>query len=147
MVSTGKLFLCLAFLLGTTFTAPADDNMRGAVEQSGGHLVPQNPTLPKLSLNGAQREQIRRTLLPKRTEVEFKLKATKSAKNFIPIVGAKLPKGIKPDGLPSELIQRIPQLADYGYTKMKEQILLVNEMTGKIVDIIPEAQPQTSGQM
>jgi len=29
---------------------------------------------------------------------------------------------------------------------MKDQILLVNEMTGKIVDIIPEAQAQTSGQ-
>jgi hypothetical protein len=29
---------------------------------------------------------------------------------------------------------------------MKDQILLVNAMTGKIVDIIPERQPQTSGQ-
>jgi hypothetical protein len=43
------------------------------------------------------------------------------------------------------LTQQIPGLADYGYSKMKDQILLVNEMTGKIVDI-PEAQAQTSGQ-
>jgi hypothetical protein len=57
-----------------------------------------------------------------------------------------LPKGVKPDGLPSELTQQIPRLADYGYSKMKDQILLVNEMTGKIVDILPEAQAQTSGQ-
>jgi len=47
---------------------------------------------------------------------------------------------------PSGLTQQIPQLADYGYAKMKDQILLVNAMTGKIVDIIPETQPQTSGQ-
>jgi hypothetical protein len=44
------------------------------------------------------------------------------------------------------LTQQIPELADYGYAKMKDQILLVNAMTDKIVDIIPETQPQTGGQ-
>jgi hypothetical protein len=119
-------------------SAPAADNTRGAVQQSGGNLVPQNPSLPKLHLNGTQREQIRQILLTKDTEVEFKLKATKSAEDFMPKIGAELPKGVKPDGLPSELTQQIPQLADYGYSKMKDQILLVDEMTGKIADIIPE---------
>ena len=51
-----------------------------------------------------------------------------------------------PDGLPSELTQKIPQLADYGYAKMKDQILIVNELDGKIAEIIPETQPQTTGQ-
>jgi hypothetical protein len=37
-------------------------------------------------------------------------------------------------------------VADYGYSKMKDQILLVNELTGKIVEIIPETQPETTGQ-
>jgi hypothetical protein len=74
------------------------------------------------------------------------LKATKSANDFTPTIGAKLPKGVAPDGLPSELIQRIPQLADYGYAKMKDQILIVNELDGKIVEIIPETQSQTTGQ-
>ena len=41
---------------------------------------------------------------------------------------------------------QVPQLADYGYAKMKDQILLINEMTGEIVDVIPESQPQTTGQ-
>jgi hypothetical protein len=127
-------------------SASAADNTRGAVEQSGGNVVPQNPSPPQLHLNAAQRERIRQALLPKDTEVEFKLKTTKSAKDFNPKIGAKLPKGVKPDGLPSELTQQIPQLADYGYAKMKDQILLVNAMTGKIVDVIPETQPQTSGQ-
>lgn len=127
--------------------APAADNTHGAVEQSNGNLMPQNLSLPKLHLDNAQREQIRQTLLTKHTEVEFKLKTTKSAKDFTPKIGVKLPKGVKPDGLPSELTQQIPQLADYGYSKMKDQILLVNEMTGTIADIIPETQQQTRGQM
>jgi hypothetical protein len=150
MHSTQKPLLCAVLLLATSVLAPtlapAADNMRGAVEQSGGNIVTQNPSLPQLHLSDAQRERIRRTLLTKHTEVEFKLKTTQSAKDFNPKIGAKLPTGVKPDGLPSELTQQIPQLADYGYSKMKDQILLVNAMTGKIVEIIPETQPQTSGQ-
>jgi hypothetical protein len=143
---TQNLLLCAALLLATSALAPAADNTRGAVEQSGGNTVPQNPSLPKLHLNDAQRERIRQMLLTKDTEVEFRLKTTQSAKDFTPKIGPTLPKGVKPDGLPLELTQQIPELADYGYSKMKDQILLVNEMTGKIVDIIPETQPQTSGQ-
>ncbi len=150
MHSSQSLLLCAALLMATSVLAPtsasAADNTRGAVEQSGGNVVPQNPSPPQLHLNAAQRERIRQALLSKDTEVEFKLKTTKSAKDFNPKIGAKLPKGVKPDGLPSELTQQIPQLADYGYAKMKDQILLVNAMTGKIVDVIPETQPQTSGQ-
>jgi len=43
-------------------------------------------------------------------------------------IGAELPKGVKPDGLPSEFTQQISEFADYVYSKMKDQILLVNEM-------------------
>ena len=143
---TQSLLLCAALLSVTSALVPAADNTRGAVEQSGGNIVRQNPSLPQLHLSDAQRERIRQTLLIKHTEVEFRLKTTQSAKDFNPKIGAALPKGVKPDGLPSELTQQIPQLADYGYAKMKDQILLVNAMTGKIVDIIPETQPQTSGQ-
>ncbi|MBO0717318.1 MAG: hypothetical protein J2P55_08300 [Rhizobiales bacterium] len=148
------LRLCAALLLAASGFSPvlmpslasAADNTRGAVEQSGGNTVSQNPSLPQLHLNNTQRERIRQTLLTKHTEVEFRLKTTQAAKNFDPKIGAKLPTGVKPDGLPSELTQQIPGLADYGYAKMKDQILLVDAMTGKIVDIIPETQPQTSGQ-
>ena len=135
-----------ALLLATTAAAPAAENARGAVEQSGVAKVPQNPQLPKLNLSEAQRQKIRQVLLSKNSQIEFHLKTTKKAKDFTPTVGAKLPKGIKPDGIPSELSQQIPQLADYGYAKMKDQILLVNAMTGKIAEIIPETRPQTTGQ-
>lgn len=145
MSFTRTVLFCALLLLTANSAVPAADDAKDAVMQSGGS-IPQNPSLPKLDLDPAQREQIRQTLLTKHTEVEFQLKSTKSAKDFTPQKGAKLPKGIKPDGLPFELIQKIPQLADYGYTKMKDQILLVNALTGKIVEIIPETQSQTSGQ-
>jgi hypothetical protein len=136
--------LCSVLLLAMSALAPAADNTRGAVEQSGGNVVPQNPSPPKLHLDDAQRERIRQTLLSKHTEIEFQLPTTKPAKDFTPKVGAQLPNAIKPDGLPSELTQQIPELVDYGYSKMKDQILLVNAMTGEIVEIIPETQPQTT---
>jgi hypothetical protein len=145
MLLVRNLVLGAAFVLAMSGLAPAADNTRGAVEQSGGNLVPQNPSVPALHLDDAQRERIRQELLTKHTEVEFKLKTTQAAKNFTPAVGAQLPIGVKADGLPSDLTQQIPQLADYGYAKMKDQILLVNEMTNQIAAIIPETQPQTAG--
>jgi hypothetical protein len=145
MLLTRNLVLSAALLVAMSTFAPAADNTRGAVEQSGGNVVPQNPSPAALHLNDAQRERIRQTLLTKHTEVEFRLKTTQAAKDFTPKIGAKLRTGVKPDGLPSDLTQQIPQLADYGYAKMKDQILLVNAMTNQIVEIIPETQPQTAG--
>ena len=142
---TQTLLLCAGGLLAATALAPAADNTRGAVELSDGVVVSQNPSLPKLHLNDDQREQIRQALLTKDTEIEFKLSTTKSAKDFTPKIGAMLPAVVKPDGLPSELTQQIPELADYGYSKMKDQILLVNELTGKIVEIIPETPAPSYG--
>ncbi len=137
---------CVAVLLATSALALAADNTHGAVELSDGVVVPQNPSLPQLRLNDAQREQIRQVLPTKDTEVEFRLSTTKSAKDFTLKIGATLPAVVTPDGLPSELTQQIPELADYGYSKMRDQVLLVNELTGKIVELIPETQPETTGQ-
>ena len=141
-----KVLLGGTLVLNACAAASAEEKPHGGTVVQGSDNISQNPSLPKLNLDTAQREQVRQALLTKHTEVEFRLKATKSAKDFTPTIGAKLPKGVAPDGLPSELIQRIPQLADYGYAKMKDQILIVNELDGKIVDIIPETQSQTTGQ-
>lgn len=141
-----KVLLGGTLVLNACAAASAEEKPHGGTVVQGGDNISQNPSLPKLNLDTAQREQVRQALLTKHTEVEFRLKATKSAKDFTPTIGAKLPKGVAPDGLPSELIQRIPQLADYGYAKMKDQILIVNELDGKIVEIIPETQSQTTGQ-
>ncbi len=54
-----------ALLLAAALAAPAAENAHGAVEQSGGHIVPQNPSLPKLNLTDAQRQQISQVLTPR----------------------------------------------------------------------------------
>jgi len=134
-------------LLTAAGIAPAagnkTDNMQGAVELSTGTKVSQNPSLPKLSLTNAQREQIRKGVLGQNTEVEFRLKATKSAKDFTPQAGAKLPKGVKGQSLPTAVLAQLPQLRDYKYVTMKDQVLIVDSMTKKIVDVFSETQPLT----
>jgi hypothetical protein len=131
----------LAMMLGGTALSLAQANAQGAVELSNGTRVQQNPSLPKLNLTNMQRDQIRKAVLTEHNEVEFRLKATKSAKDFAPIVGERIPKGIKAQSLPTPVLSRIPELRDYMYVKMKDQVLIVNGMTNKIVDMFSETQP------
>lgn len=121
----------------------ASPNAQGAVEFSNGTKVPQNPSLPKLSLTDAQREQIRKSVVAQHSDVEFRLKSTKSARSFTPQVGAKLPKGVTGHSLPPEVLARLPQLRDYKYVAMKDKVLIVNAMSKKIVDMFPETTPVT----
>ena|SRR5690348_9881109 len=103
--------------------------------------VPQKPSLAKLDLTNVQREQIRKGVLGQNTEVEFKLKSTQSAKDFTPQVGAKLPKGVTGHSLPAAVLSQLPQLRNYKYVTMKDQVLIVNAMTKEIVDVFPETRP------
>jgi len=137
------IIAALATILGGAAIPQAQPLAQGSVELSDGTKVPQNPSLPKLNLTNMQREQIRKTVLTEHTEVEFRLKATKPAKDFTPAVGATLPKGVKAQSLPGPVLSQIPELRDYMYAKMKDQVLIVNGMTNKIVDVFPETQPLT----
>jgi hypothetical protein len=128
-------------ILGGSALSLAQPNAQGAVELSNGTKVPQNPSLPKLYLTNVHREQIRKAVPTEHNEVEFRLKATKAAKDFTPAVGATLPKGVKPQGLPMRVLSQIPELRDYMYLKLKDQVLIVNGMTNKVVDTFPETQP------
>lgn len=114
-----------------------------AVELSGGTRVAQHPSLPKIHLENAQREQIRRAVLTEPTEIEFRLNSTKAAKSFTPAAGAALPKGLVPNSLPPAVLAKLPRLRDYGYVKMKGQILIVNALTRRIVNVFPETRPLT----
>jgi hypothetical protein len=124
--------------------AHADENQHspGAVEQQGG-AVSQSVKLPALHLSNSQREQIRKAVLTKHSDVEFQLAETKSAKDFEPKVGATLPQGLVPDGFPDSVIGQLPQLRDYAYLKLKDQVLIVDAISGKIVDMFSETQPLT----
>jgi len=131
----------LAVILGGSAVSLGQSSVQGAVELSNGTKVAQNPSLPKLNLTNMQREQIRETVLTEHNEVEFRLKATKPAKDFTPAVGATLPKGVKAQSLPTPVLSQMPELRDYMYVKMKDRVLIVNGMTNKIVDMFPETQP------
>jgi len=131
----------LAVILGGSAVSLGQSSVQGAVELSNGTKVAQNPSLPKLNLTNMQREQIRETVLTEHNEVEFRLKATKPAKDFTPAVGATLPKGVKAQSLPTPVLSQIPELRDYMYVKMKDRVLIVNGMTNKIVDMFPETHP------
>jgi hypothetical protein len=132
--------VALAIILGGSAVSLAA-NVQGAVELSNGAKVPQNPSLRKLNLTNMQREQIRKIVLTEHNDVQFRLKTTKSAKDFTPAVGATLPKGVKAQSLPTPVLSQIPELRDYMYVKMKDRVLIVNGMTNKIVDMFPETQP------
>lgn len=134
-------FVALAIILGGAAISLAQPNARGAVELSNGTKVPQNPSLPRLNLTNMQRDQIRKIVLTEHNEVEFRLKATKPAKDFTPAVGTTLPKGVKAQSLPIQVLSQMPELRDYMYVKMKDQVLIVNGMTNKIVDMFSETEP------
>ena len=103
----------------------------------------QDVKLPPLHLTNAQREQVRKAVLTKHSNVEFRLSSTKSAKDFEPKVGATLPQGLVPDGFPDSVIEQLPQLRDFAYLKVKDQVLIVDALGRKIVDMFSETQPLT----
>ena len=83
----------IAITLGGTAFSMAQRNVQGAVELSNGTKVPQNPQPHKHAARADSQGCAY-------NEVEFRLKPTKSAKDFTPVVGAKIPKGVKAQSLP-----------------------------------------------
>jgi len=130
IVTTGLIFAAGAYA--------ANNPPPGSVEQSARPAVPQKPQSPPLHLSDAQHAKIQEALRAENTDVEFHSKATKATKDFAPSVGAKLPAAIKPHALPRPLVYELPTLRNYTYVKFKDQILIVDAMTGKIVDMIPQ---------
>jgi hypothetical protein len=58
---------------------------------------------------------------------------------FTPTVGAKVPtqKKLPLHPLPQDLSRQIPALKQYYYGKLPDNILIVDPMTKKVVDVIP----------
>jgi hypothetical protein len=131
--------LCLGV---TTATAASGDKPQpGDVVLSppAGGAVSQKSSPPPLQLTDAQRARIKQVLSGKNSEVSFLLKTTKAAKSFDAKLGEKLPSGLKEHALPQPLISEMPELKRYAYLKFKEQVLIINPMTHKIVDMFPES--------
>jgi len=111
----------------------------GAVPQSIPPPVSQNPSVPPLHLSQAQRDRILQAVGSEDTEVSLALKSAKPAQKFAPSVGAKLPSALKIHPLPQPLARQMPLLKRYTYVKFKHQVLIVNPMTRKIVEVFPES--------
>jgi hypothetical protein len=118
------------------YAGPASS--QSTIKQSVPPDLPANPKLPPLKLSDEQKARIQQVLVGQHNEVEFHLKTTKSAKSFEPAIGATIPKGLKPQAFPLPLITEIPQTRPYAYLKLKDQILIVDLMTHKIVEMFPE---------
>jgi len=129
--------LCLSTLAATAAAAQRSGNP-GDVIQSVPPPVSQKPQLPPINLTDDQRAKIKQVLMTQNTEVTFQLKTTKPAKSFDPTVGAKIPTALKPHSLPPPLIYEMPALKRYAYLKLKGQVVIVNPMTDKIVDMFSE---------
>ena len=99
------------------------------------------PPLGPITLSEADRQKIRQAVGDKNDQEEFSTKDTKPYADFAPKVGAKLPPKMVAQGLPSSVTQQLPKLADFKYIKMKGQVLIVNDVSGEIIDVFPVQPP------
>ncbi len=124
--------------LGLTSAAVAQTAKPGDVVESVGPPISQNPSVPPLHLSDDQKSKIQQALRSENTEVTFGTKTTKPTQSFNPTVGAKIPASLKPHTLPPPALSQMPDLKRYTYLKFKNQVLIVDPMTRKIVDMFPE---------
>jgi|SRR5579871_5309950 len=138
-LSTSALFAGISAVMALAVPAGAAGPSPGAVEQTIPPAVGQNQKPPPLQLSDDQREKIRQAVSGENTEVQFSLKSNKSSEKFQPSVGAKIPAGLEPHTLPPPVLAEMPALKRYTYLKFKQQVLIIDPMSGKIVDMFPEA--------
>jgi hypothetical protein len=130
--------ILVAMLPVTAICADNQADIGKRIIQSVPPGVPVNPPSPALKLTDAQRARIQQVLATQNTEVSFELKDAKDAQSFQPKVDAKLPKGLKAEAFPSPLNTEIPQVRNFGYLKFKDEILIVDLMSDKIVDMFAQ---------
>jgi len=134
LLAAGAL-ACLAVAL----PVPAAENNGAAIVQGSPPAILQAQHTPPLQLSDADRAKIAQAVRAKDTEVTFGLKATKGAKGYQPAVGQPIPKQLKPHPLPQPLVSQMPVLKSYTYLKVNQQVVIVDPMTKKVVDLFPEA--------
>jgi len=101
--------------------------------------VPQNVKPPPLKLTDQERQKIRQALTKQNDQIALTKKSTKEEKDFKPTVGAKVPAGFakKGDALPQKLVREIPVLKEYSYLIYNNQIMIVDPMSKKVIDLFP----------
>lgn len=109
----------------------------GAVPQQGG-AVEQKDTAQPLQLTDEQRAKIRNVLQREGSETTFQLSETKPAKDYQPAIGSAVPSALNPLAFPQHLAQDMPVLKQYSYLLMKNQIVVVDAMNRKVIDVFRE---------
>ena len=112
---------CVAFAGGMAFgPAHADPNYSSALKPK-----------PRLELSGTQRQQVLQA-------VNAQASDDKLPPGFQPSMDAKVPsqKKLPLHPLPRPLVYRIPVLKQYYYAKLPKNVLIVDPMTRKVVDVI-----------
>jgi hypothetical protein len=135
-VSPRAALCAIAILAATPGLAQRGEN-GGAVIQSTGNAIGQGTKPDPLHLSDTQRAHIRQAVAQQATGLSFATKAIKPAAKFVPALGAKIPKQVKGHTLPAPLLSEMPVLKQYNYVKFKDQVLLVDPTTQKIVDLFP----------
>ena len=130
--------IVVATLPATAFCADSQEDPGKQVIQSVPPGVPVNPPSQVLKLTDAQRARIQQVLATQDTEVSFELSETKDTKSFQPQLDAKLPTALNAEAFPQPLNTEIPQVRNFGYIKFKDDILIVDLMTNKIVDMFTQ---------
>jgi len=111
------------------------DNGNGA---AGSSSEAGNTTPDSIQLNDTQRQTIRQALAQEKTDEMFNEPATKKQKDFVPAVGQKVPPALHLQPMPTDLARKVPAVQNYSYMKVKDQVLIVNPMSKKIVDMFPQ---------
>jgi hypothetical protein len=127
---------------GMAAAAPQGNNQHpAAVMQSNttGSATSVPQAVKSLKLTDQDRQKIRDAVTKKNDQTTLSKKATQAEKDFKPAVGAKVPSGFakKSDALPQDLVRQLPVLKEYSYLVYNNQIMIVDPMSKKVVDLFP----------
>jgi hypothetical protein len=118
---------------------PANANADSGNGAAGASTSNSGATMPDhITLSDAEREKIRQLLAQEKTDITFNSPDTKDQKGFNPVIGEKVPAKLPLLPMPTSLARQVPAVENYGYMKLKDQVLIVNPMSKTIVDMFPE---------
>ena len=93
---------------------------------------------PPLQLTEPQRNQIVDAVALEQTQQP-------TPKDFQPQVGMNVQTGIQSHPMPRSLIYEIPELRQYYYAKLDRNVLVIDPMSKKVVDVLARKWPSAGG--
>jgi hypothetical protein len=116
-----------------TSNADSGNGAAGRPSSTAGSTTPDT-----INLTEAQRSTIRSDLATEKSNEMFNEPTTKGLKDFKPAIGEAVPAQLHLQAMPTTLVQKVPAVGNYAYMKVKDQVLIINPMTKKIVDMFSQ---------